>query len=361
MEKNFDNEQLLKSSGNCYKFSKSVSYETLVIGTTTTGSECGEALEIEGVITRRTSVRRGYLPEKCTHANKESLFASVTCFMRLPRRIQRMLLVMTIPVLALLFTLATTAESRADDTATQNEENPKILANEGDCGVGCKYEIKEEKGKRNLYVYNDPSDPNYTGVANIASYAFAGKGNNDASNGYEEYHTNASFDKITIDGDFDTIGGNAFWCNGATEVVFKGNVNKIGDWAFSYNNLNSVNLSEGLQTIERGAFYGNSISSIVIPDSVTSIGRYAFHGGNVTDVYISDSINDIDTKYPFGHEQRPDIFCKGDELKCQNLVKNIKDYTATEPAGLENYVTGVDKDHCTGKKYFWNGTSCSRK
>ena len=76
---------------------------------------------------------------------------------------------------------------------------------------------------------------------------------------------------------------------------------------------------------------------------------------------ISDSINDIGINYPFGSGQRPDIFCKGDELKCQNLVKNIKDFTATEPAGLENYVTGVDKDHCTGEKYFWNGNSCSRK
>ena len=69
---------------------------------------------IRNVITRRTSVRRGYLPEQGTHANKESLFASVTCFMRLPRRIQRMLLVMTIPALALLFTLVTISESRAE-------------------------------------------------------------------------------------------------------------------------------------------------------------------------------------------------------------------------------------------------------
>ena len=48
---------------------------------------------IRNVITRRTSVRRGYLPERGTHANKESLFTSVTWLMRLPRRIQRMLLV----------------------------------------------------------------------------------------------------------------------------------------------------------------------------------------------------------------------------------------------------------------------------
>ena len=53
--------QMFEASENCDKYSKSVSYETLV-GGTTTGRECGEALEIEGVITRRTSVRRGYLP-----------------------------------------------------------------------------------------------------------------------------------------------------------------------------------------------------------------------------------------------------------------------------------------------------------
>ena len=62
MRKNFNSVQMLETSDVCDKYSKSVSYETLVGGTATTGSKCGEALEIEGVITRRTSVRRGYLP-----------------------------------------------------------------------------------------------------------------------------------------------------------------------------------------------------------------------------------------------------------------------------------------------------------
>ena len=62
MTTNFDSVQILKSSENCNKDSKSVSYETLVFGATTIGRECGETLEIEGVITRRTLVRRGYLP-----------------------------------------------------------------------------------------------------------------------------------------------------------------------------------------------------------------------------------------------------------------------------------------------------------
>ena len=38
MEKCFNNVQIFKSSEDCKKFSKSVSYETLVGGTATTGS-----------------------------------------------------------------------------------------------------------------------------------------------------------------------------------------------------------------------------------------------------------------------------------------------------------------------------------
>ena len=39
MTTNFDSVQTLKSSEDCGKYSKSVSYETLVIGATTTGRE----------------------------------------------------------------------------------------------------------------------------------------------------------------------------------------------------------------------------------------------------------------------------------------------------------------------------------
>ena len=38
MKKNFNSVQMLETSENCDKFSKSVSYETLVIGATTTGT-----------------------------------------------------------------------------------------------------------------------------------------------------------------------------------------------------------------------------------------------------------------------------------------------------------------------------------
>ena len=164
MRKNFNSVQMLETSEVRNKYSKSVSYETLVGGTTTTGREyeqnqrlcecgadkplsavgtltsllCNSAKVVEKllrhVITRRTLVRRGYLPEKCTHANEESLFASVTWLMRLPRRIQRMLLVMTIPTLAFLLSLNLSTAFADNCTCTWSGADGKTLTIQG-CSV----------------------------------------------------------------------------------------------------------------------------------------------------------------------------------------------------------------------------------
>ena len=300
-------------------------------------------------------VRRSGIPTpaSCREAHKRRFILNqwILRFANAPLR-------MTIPSLALIFTLITITESRANDTATQNEETSKILPDSGSCGNGCLYQITTDAttGKQSLRVYNAP---NYTGVANIANYAFAGTGN--AANGkYQEYYANANFDKITIDGDFDAIGRHAFWRNGASEVVFNGNIKTIDYEAFEFNNLTSVNLPEGLQKIGGEAFHVNSISSIVIPDSVTSIGSYAFGGlKSGGEVYISDSLNNLGTYYPFG--KNFSMICKGDEAKCQSLVKEYHLDNSSTTTDLSDRVTGVDKDHCTGEKYFWNGNSCSRK
>ena len=257
-------------------------------------------------------------------------------------------------------------EVKADDSATtaedttQTQEAQKLLSDRGKCGNGCLYQITTDSttGTRNLRVYNAPS---YTGVANIANEAFAGKGNNTGGK-YKEYHNNAVFDKITIDGDFDTIGEKAFWHNEASEVVFNGNIKNIGYASFEFNNLSSVNLPEGLQSIETEGFHRNPISSVIIPDSVTEVDSYAFgtmQAGSY--VYISDTLNSVGGIKTFGsgNIDTISIICKGDVAKCEGLVSN---YSRDENKTTESLpVTGVDKDHCTGEKYFWNGTSCSRK
>ncbi|MBR3662531.1 MAG: leucine-rich repeat domain-containing protein [Alphaproteobacteria bacterium] len=228
----------------------------------------------------------------------------------------------------------------------------------GSCGNGCLYEITTNaNGKKDLRVYNAPT---YEGTAYIAEAAFAGKGIN-PSNDYEEYYTNASFDKITIDGNFDSIGSNAFWHNNATEIAFNGNVRVIGYRAFEYNNFTELKLPETLKTISNQAFYGNNLTSLVIPDSVTSVEHYAFHEDTtMQNVYMSDNLENLGTLYPFGSWQRPNIICKGDVEKCKSLVKGIKDYLADQPAGLDKYVVAATYEQCDGQ-YFWNGIGCVRE
>ena len=262
-------------------------------------------------------------------------------------------------------------ESRANDNSTstenttQTQEAQKLLSDRGKCGNGCLYQITTDAttGKRNLRVYNDPDYNEKT--KNINAYAFRGNGYIN-SNYYDNFYSNAVFDRIIIDGDFETIGKQAFTNTSANEVVFNGNIGSIGYGAFEANNLTSITLPEGLKNIDGEAFYHNNISSISIPDSVTEIGSYAFSpdGGSVKSVDISDTLNELGQGYPFGivtSTTNISITCKGDVEKCQGLVKEYNNYGATTPVDLSDKVTGVDKDHCTGEKYFWNGTSCSRK
>ncbi|MBR3501284.1 MAG: leucine-rich repeat domain-containing protein [Alphaproteobacteria bacterium] len=205
----------------------------------------------------------------------------------------------------------------------------EILPPTGTCGAGCSYEIiQNTDGTQNLRIY---TDPNYTGTTKtIANNAFR-QGDN--------YYTNATFNKITIDGDFDTIGNSAFCDNSAKELVFTGSITKI----------------------EEEAFYRNQFSSLTIPDSVTNIESKAFgNNGNLKTLYISDTLNDIGYTSAFSYSLN-NILCKGDVEKCKNLLQYYRYKEGTIVVNLSGNVMGVTKEQCTGEKYFWNGTSCSRK
>ena len=79
--------------------------------------------------------------------------------MRLPRRIQRMLLVMTIPALALIFTIATTAESRAEVINCVNGKYADGTDCEK-CGDNCDWSFDTVSGK--LSVTGSGNMYNYT-------------------------------------------------------------------------------------------------------------------------------------------------------------------------------------------------------
>ena len=269
MRKNFNSVQMLETSEVCDKFSKSVSYETLVGGTATTGRGikqnqrlikgsankpltavgtltsllCNSAKVMEKllrhVITRRTLVRRGYLPEKCTHANEESLFASVTWLMRLPRRIQRMLLVMTIPALALLFTIATTGESRAESEIIETYDCGKVSGT-----VSC-----------NLY---DDGTLKISGSGAMVDYNYIDRGENIYF--HDRYTTNAPWAEENI-----------------TKVVVGDGVTSIGNHAFTGNKtITSVEGMKNVTTIGPRAFFDNTALEKIDMPAVTSVGYESF-------------------------------------------------------------------------------------
>ena len=225
----------------------------------------------------------------------------------------------------------------------------------GSCGNGCLYEITTNaNGKQNLRVYNAPT---YEGTAYIANAAFAGKGNN-PSNDYEEYYTNASFDKITIDGNFDTIGSLAFWHTGANKVVFNGNVTNINARAFEQNNLTSIDLPESLEKIGEEAFHANPLTTLVIPDSVTSFGSYG--SSTLVNVTITDTLESLGTRYPFGSNSNLSIVCKGDIEKCRSLVKKYYNNNFSTEIDLSGIVVAATYEQCDGQ-YFWNGIGCVKE
>ncbi len=371
----FNREQTQKSGEDCYKFSKSVSYETLVGGTATictdikqtqrlsegsankplsavgtlTSLLCNSAKVMEKllrhVITRRTSVRRGYLPEQGTHANEESLFTSVTCFMRLPRRIQRMLLVMTIPVFALVFTLITTAESRAEGTKVScinGLREDGITACEK-CGDNCDWSFDTVSGKLSV-----------SGSGNMYNYSYS-----------KDSETNAQYTTAPWKAYKEKI----------KSVKIEG-LSTIGKYAFcrSGDQLTAVEMSDTVTDINEGAFaWNNAISTVKLSDSLKKIGEFAFRagsGGFSPSIIVPDTLEEVELGSLGTNKktiQNMQIICLGDELSCarvKNLFNEYEQYGidySRETLELAGNVVVANYEQCTSGNYFWNGAGCVRE
>ena len=278
---------------------------------------------IEGVITRRTSVRRGYLPEQCTHANKESLFASVTCFMRLPRRIQRMLLVMTIPALTFLLTLITTTESRAE-----------IIASGDDCAANdgvseCHWEIvstTDANGTQSQTL-------NISGKGNMKNYKYL-------------------------------VGDDKPWGNYTVSSIKVDGVDSIGQNAFSnLRNVNDVEIGNSVTTIKQYAFSWTGFSSISMSDNLKNLNMSALRGTNLTEIILPYTTN---IAFDSLGEHLINVTCLGDEQKCTNLKNQLKNYQY-DYDGIFDLDLSQDgafsiagKEKCNTENYYWDGKGCEK-
>jgi hypothetical protein len=278
--------------------------------------KCNSAKVVEKwlrhVITRRTSVRRGYLPEQGTHANKESLFASVTWLMRLPRRIQRMLLRMTIPVLALVFTLITTAESNAE---TWN----------------CGHKINGEYSDSVICTYDEESK----------TLIIEGEGN------MGNYDIGENADKST-----------APWADKDVRyAVIKGNVIGIGDRTFKgLKNIESIIGLENVVSVGNAVFSYTNLNNIIIPDSWAD-----------DEVFLNNAMFQSSCfAVSHGSKQSCDgakIICQGDVEKCKKALAKFGgngNCTVTHCLN-QNLISAANYNNCNSEKYFWNGAKCVRE
>ena len=292
------------------------------------------------------------------------LFARVACLRRLPRRILRRLLVMTIPTLALVFSLnlsTTWAAKCVSDGSTSGGIIEGTGATCVSCGKNCNWEL--DNGKLSITA---------------ATNSTTGKP-----------YKNVVMNDYTCMGDnCSTTAGNRPWESQLLQIqnIFIGdNIIKIGNDAFqAAHNLQSVTGMKDVQIIgnrgDNGGTLGwTGLTSFTVPDSVTYIGKSSFIGASsLTELIIPDSLansgvtlhNSMFTSSCFNPSYASinsscadaKIICQGDVQKCKTaLAKFGGNGTCTAPVCINpDAIVAADYKYCTGN-YFWNGAECVRE
>ena len=240
MKKLFLFDKHVKTSENCNKFSTSVSYETLVGGTTTAGTAYKQAQCL-------SKGYAGYRFCKTMRFSYENLVETLLQASPVFRLVK-------ILGLAMVLSLSVVIETRAADAPTS-----------GTCGDGCNWSYNTET--KELTLSGNGTMDNFTPKTSHDPLILP----------WNEYI--ADIKKVKVQGDgLSNIGELAF--HGATaltsiEMPF---VTEIGDGAFhGATSLTSVDLPNATK-IMGAAFEGaTSLESVNIPN-VTYIGGYAFEG-----------------------------------------------------------------------------------
>ena len=249
---------------------------------------------------------------------------------------------MTIPVLALLFTLITTAESRAEVINCVNGKYADGTDCEK-CGKNCDWSFDTESGKLNvsgsgsMYNYSHSTDSETNAQYTTAPWK-----------AYKE-----KIKSVKVEG-LSTIGSYAFCHSGGklTAVEMSDTVTDINDGAFAWNGaISTIKLSDSLKSIGYIAFRysaGGFSPSIIVPDTLEEV-EFGSLGTNKNKI------------------QNMQIICLGDEQSCarvKNLFNEYEHYGndySEETLELAGNVVVVNYEQCTSGNYFWNGAGCVRE
>ena len=345
MEKNFDNEQLLKSSEDCYKFSKSVSYETLVAGTATTGREYKQ-------------IRRLFLSSANKPLTAVGTLTSLLCNSAkvVENLLQTLPIVRLIKIIILISvsSVGMVAESRAEVISCANGEYADGTACEK-CGDNCNWSY--DTASKKLII----SAAQNTLEVRMNDYLCSGyKTCNETSVKYRPWEQYISEIESVVIGD---------------------NITNIGEDAFQNAlNLKTVSGMKDVTVLGHTAFsYNDSLTSFTVPASVISVGVSMFHGNkNLTELIIPDSLADngvtlADNMFGtscFANYNRPDgcstdtkIVCRGNVEKCKKALAkfDVNQNCALTYCIDSNMIVAANESQCTGSNYYWSGIECARR
>jgi hypothetical protein len=229
---------------------------------------------------------------------------------------------MTIPALAIIFTLITTAESLAEVVASGDN----CAANDG--SSICHWEI-DSSGKLSI-----------TGSGAIKDFFNWNLKENQVP--WKQYSEDIK--SLDVQG-----------------------ISKIAEYNFTLPNLEDVNIGNSVKIIGMGAFEGiTNLKTVSVGDALEEIGLYAFHHTGLSYIQIPDTIKEvrINSLSPYDNDKLK-IVCRGDINKCKNALKNYEaeDYWAsgTYPFDLMKNIVSATYENCNTVNYFWNGASCVRE
>ena len=328
----------IKTGKNCNKLSKSVSHETLVGGTTTTGREYEQNQWLSKGSADKPLTAVGTLTSLLCNSAKvvEKWLQTLPVFR----------LVKIIILISVLF-VGMVAESLAKDS----------IPTSGTCNSAgtCLWSI-DSAGTLTISAKNGEKD------VKMADYNCVGNPCNPSSLVARPWEANLKQIKSLVIGD---------------------NITKIGQDAFqNASNLKSVTGMNDVEHIRRSAFSYSGLESIIIPESIKKFEDQVFaSNANFTEIIIPDSLNDesitlsdalfsrscftssyASTKSSCAGAQ---IVCQGDVEKCKTVLEKFGgkgNCTLDAPSNCINpkKIVAANYQQCTDN-YFWNGAKCMRE